>query len=419
MNHGYQDHSPAGSTATTTTTNSGPRAPAVELGLDAARHFGNILRLLESSHGYNSTMMMGVDTLSTVWHSRGKCWWYDTTTPTDEYDNDDDDDKSGSSTTAGGVWRAASPLPLTPTEEDDEDQVTNRILFLKQKQQLALRSSSPTAASSSIVSPRLLSLTFSDHCTALAKVVGVDGGTRYLSLLRLEEEEGGGGFGGASGGRPPNDGWLIVQEVMVLKKNDSGDVLDHAADTDHHHHDHSHHHSHDHNKATAGTTTSSTGTLYNSLLATLHQYLEIEHGGGAEDVKKAQKLFVPQTSLLSVGAEPENVSKDSDWLAPYGTLLEIPLSTYLAGVESQVPPHTIASKQFDAISTIDMIVTPSTNRNTTTTHAAAAATVRVGNGAQTRVFEDHLLLGWCDTTHQWNILSKVYSPQTWPSTTTH
>jgi hypothetical protein len=402
MNHGYQDHNPTGSSSTTTTENSGPRAPAVELGLDATRHFGNILRLLESSHGYTSTMM-GVDTLSTVWHARGKCWWYDTTS------NEPDDESGGnrsttSTTTAGGVWRAASPVPLTTTEEEDDDQVMNRILFLKQKQQVALRSSPAS------VSPRLLSLTFSDHCTALAKVVGVDGVTRYLSLLRLEEDEEG-GFGVASGGRPPNDGWLIVQEVMVVK-TDSG-VLDKADDTDHHHHDHSHHHDHHHNKTTASTI-SGTSTLYNSLLATLHQYLEIEHGGGAEDVNKAQKLFAAQTALLSVGTEHDKVSK-SDWLAPYGTLLEIPLSTYLAGVKSQVPPHTIASKQFDAISTIDMIVT-STNM-TTTTHAAAAATVRVGNGAQTRVFEDHLLLGWCNSTHQWNILSKVYSPQAWPSTT--
>jgi hypothetical protein len=52
---------------------------------------------------------------------------------------------------------------------------------------------------------------------------------------------------------------------------------------------------------------------------------------------------------------------------------------------------------------------------------AAAVKVRVGNGAQTLVFEDHLLLGRSDANvnsiggnnASWKILSKTFSPQSW------
>jgi hypothetical protein len=84
-----------------------------------------------------------------------------------------------------------------------------------------------------------------------------------------------------------------------------------------------------------------------------------------------------------------------------GTLLEIPLDTYLSGIQSQTP-HDPASRRHDAIWTIDRVGN------------AAAATVRVGNGARTLVFEDHLLLGYSDDQKQWNILSKTFSPKVWP-----
>ena len=89
-----------------------------------------------------------------------------------------------------------------------------------------------------------------------------------------------------------------------------------------------------------------------------------------------------------------------------GTLLEISRDTYLEGVRTQDPPAPdIASnnrrRSQDAILQVDMAPGG----------AAAAATVKVGNNAQTMVFVDHLLLGKEDG--DWKILSKTFSPQLW------
>ena len=210
---------------------------------------------------------------------------------------------------------------------------------------------SKSATKQAPISPRLRSLNFSDNRTALVKLVASDGTTRYLSLLRLEE------------GTNRNDGWTIVREVQVDQaikaKNNS----------------------------------------MASLQQTLQQYLKIEHGGGVVDYTDATRLFAPRSSLLAVGmaAPDEEVSA---WSAPAGSLLEIPLDTYLDGVKSQTPHADEAAAQ-DEICVVDV------NGN------AASAIVRVGNGGRTLVFEDHLLLGQSQG-GVWKILSKTFSPQSWP-----
>ena len=77
---------------------------------------------------------------------------------------------------------------------------------------------------------------------------------------------------------------------------------------------------------------------------------------------------------------------------------------YLDGVQQQ-SSHDQSSKFHDAIVSIDY----------TTGANAAAATVRVGNGAKTLVFEDHLLLGQNETGDNmgWCILAKTFSSQKW------
>ena len=71
MNHGGGGGGEMGGTMRGPPSKPGPRTSSVALGLDATKHTGNILRLLESSHGsfYNT-----VDTLSTVWHSQSLSW---------------------------------------------------------------------------------------------------------------------------------------------------------------------------------------------------------------------------------------------------------------------------------------------------------------------------------------------------------
>ena len=133
-----------------------------------------------------------------------------------------------------------------------------------------------------------------------------------------------------------------------------------------------------------------------SLEQTLQLYLQIEHGGGAADYEHAQRLFAPQSSLVAVGM----ADHDDPWSAPAGTLLEIPLEVYLEGVKQQTP-HDIAARKQDAIVSVDVC------------GPVASAVVRVGNGAQTLVFEDHLLLGQTSS-GTWKILSKTFSPQAWP-----
>jgi hypothetical protein len=154
-----------GDAAAVTPSMAGPRE-SVPLGLPAAKHTGNILRLLESSHGnyYNT-----IDTLSTVWHPKGLIW----------YCNDDD---SG--------WNA---LPI-----DEWIQQTDPSQQQKWK----------------ISSPRILSLTMSDDRTALVKVVGTDGRFRYLSLLRLDPSPDH-HVQTMTGGMVPHDGWIILRELVV------------------------------------------------------------------------------------------------------------------------------------------------------------------------------------------------------------
>jgi hypothetical protein len=209
-----------------------------------------------------------------------------------------------------------------------------------------------------ICKPSLLSISMSDNRTALAKIVGSDGLQRYLSLLKLDEFK-------------PNDGWIIVREVV----------------------------------SASGTKKNYHTKSLTSVKRTVQDYFAIEHGGGLEDKEAAEKLFDPNASLLTVGSEDHH-SKPTAWNAPAGTFLEIPLATYLDGVLSQTTQDFEATLHDDIVS-IDVM--PCGN--------AAAATVRVGNGAKTRVFEDHLLLGRSYVRPEWaywRILSKTFSPQPWP-----
>lgn len=333
MNHGNPDlHGipPVGT--------SGPRRP-MPIGLEATKHTGNVLRLLEASHG--SYAFNTVDTLSTVWHPKALCWTYRA------------DDKK---------WTSMSPMEALSAQENER-----------------LRQYTTTTTTSlwmmpqhAISSPRLQSLTFSDDRTALVKLLTGQGSVRYLSMLRLDENT------------QMNDGWIILREVQVPSSLPSPLYAENATEA------------------------------LASLQRTIRQYLDIEHGGGNSDAKAAEDLFAPQASLLSVGIEDPS-QLPSDWSAPVGCLLEIPLETYLAEVQSQMP-HDMRSMANDMIVTIDLA-------SGTTVAMAASATVRVGNGTQTLIFEDHLLLGRetnsvgndCDTEGaSWKILCKTFSPQPWP-----
>jgi hypothetical protein len=57
------------------------------------------------------------------------------------------------------------------------------------------------------MTPRLLSMTMSDDRTALAKLFGVDGTHRYVTMLRLDPDE--------RRNSIANDGWLILREVCI------------------------------------------------------------------------------------------------------------------------------------------------------------------------------------------------------------
>lgn len=279
-------------------TKIGPREP-LQLGLDAARACQNILRLLESSHGVGSQYS---DTLSTVWHPKGLIWRHGT---------------------AG--WTA------TPIHKEQ-------------------------ARSSSKSAPCLLWVSLSDDRTALAKIQGMDGHQRYVSMLRLDSKT----------NTPTIDGWQILREVI------------------------------------GGGTSQGHGSIA-SIAQALENYLAIEHGGGMEDKQRAQELFAPEASLLAVGTSPLD-EPASDWSAPSGALLDISLDTYLEGVASQ-KPHPANVKVNDAIVQVDI------------SGEAAAATVHVGNGAQTTVFCDQLLLGY--HSNHWKILSKIFSPRPWPKSNEH
>jgi hypothetical protein len=184
----------------------------------------------------------------------------------------------------------------------------------------------------------------------------MDGFQRYVSMLRLDPKK--------ENNAPTIDGWHILREVI------------------------------------GGTSTSQDHGSIASICHVLQNYLAVEHGGGEEGKRKAQDVFAPQASLLAVGTASPVDETPSDWSAPSGSLLEIPLDTYLEGVGSQ-SPHSTASKVHDSIVQVDVLG-----------EVAAAATVHVGNGAQTTVYVDHLLLGF--HANQWKILSKTFTPRVWP-----
>jgi len=293
----------------------GFRTP-VSLGLEAAQSTSNILRLLETSHGG----YLPRDALASVWHSQGLLW------------EQRPDHK----------WVATNPTSPQTTEA-------------KAKQ-----------------APQLLSLSLSDDRTALVKLIGVDGRTRFVSLLRLDAEFLTSGKGMGMGMGVPNDGWMIVREFIAGTNT--------VATTNH-----------DDNISTIKT-----------LSAAIHQYLSIEHGGGPKDKKIAQQLFHPDASLLSIGTLPNDTTEaSSEWNGPVGSLVEISLDTYVQGVASQTP-HEDTSQKLDCLKTLDV----------SACGTMAAATVQVGNGAQTTLFEDYLLLGRSPTT-KWQILSKIFSPRAW------
>jgi hypothetical protein len=302
---------------------SGPRN-TLQLGLDASKASQNILRLLETSHGVGAHY---ADSLSTAWYK------------------------------GGIVWRLGDEQVWKPSSVDSEVEFQQSSTF-----QQALHRS-----------PSLLTLSFSDERTALAKIQGMDGRHRYISLLRLDPDP----HVVMHSGMQPNDGWHILREVIGGTPSSS--------------------------------TTSNEGkdsNLFSSLHETLHRYLSIEHGGGLEDREQAERLFCPHASLLAVGTAPED-EPPTDWSAPVGSLLEIPRTTYLEGVASRTP-HSPKSARHDSILHMDVLPC----------QTAAAATVTVGNAAQTAVFVDHLLLGRHQEEEEqtaWRVLSKTFAPSLWPS----
>lgn len=216
--------------------------------------------------------------------------------------------------------------------------------------------------------PNLEFLNFSDDRTALVKLRGADGKQRYVSVLRLDPSSHDNSSENARPSMHINDGWCIVREVVQSN-----------CDT---------------------ATEPKNGTSWiTTLPAALHDYLSIEHGGGLADGNKAKQLFHPEASLASVGTASVDDSP-SDWSSPSGSLLDISLNTYFKGIQSQTP-HGEECKAYDAIVQLDTIA-PS----------AAAATVRVGNGACDTLFVDHLLLGHHED--RWRILCKVFSCRPYP-----
>jgi Putative lumazine-binding len=299
-----------------TMAQSGPRE-FVQIGLDAAQCSNNILRLLESSHGWAAAAL---DTVSTTWHPQGRIWRHD--------------HEIG--------WTSA-----TATSEFEQRATTTNASFAAR------------ASSSHVMTPRLLSMAMSDDRTALAKLIGVDGTHRYVTMLRLDPDE-------RRNSMIANDGWLILREVVI-----GGEAAQRSS-----------------------------RSAFGSLHQALQTYLDIEHGGGSVGRAKAEQLFDPDATLISVGSLPPG-EESTEWSAPAGSLLEISLSTYLDGVESQ-HPHAPACRAHDAIVSMDVC------------GLAASATVRVGNGAQSQVFDDFLLLGKEDNhASDWRILSKTFSPKAW------
>lgn len=211
---------------------------------------------------------------------------------------------------------------------------------------------------------QICSIRFSDDRTALVETCR---GRRHscYSLLRLDEDISGATY---------YNGWTIVRQLNQSPLSSA-----------------------------AGTFPTDPSSSLPALHATLQRYLSIEHGGGLKDAEYADKsLLSPHASLLTVGIGSLD-DEPSLWSAPAGSFLEIERATYIDGIRSQSPPHSPAAAQHDAI--VAVAVLPC--------QTAAAATVRVGNGARTFVFEDHLLLGWSESCG-WQIQSKTFSAQPWP-----
>ena len=144
-----------------TMASSGPRQ-FVQVGLEAAQCSNNILRLVESSHGWAASAL---DTVSTTWHPQGILWRHDPEVG----------------------WTAS----------------TAEAEFAQQAS-----SSFGSWNTASIMTPRLLSMTLSDDRTALIKLLGVDGNQRYLTLLRLDPDV-------KNSSMIANDGWVILREVVI------------------------------------------------------------------------------------------------------------------------------------------------------------------------------------------------------------
>jgi Putative lumazine-binding len=358
----------------------GPRQP-LSLGLDVTKASQNILRLLEATHGMDnyssfsttaaSSAFLYQDMSDPCWHASGFRWaWSSDHGRWTRLDRDggvvaDDDDSSHSHHHHPHHHPHQPPHHHHPLE----------------------------------CIPTISWLQFSDDRTALAKVQAMDGSHRYLSLLRLDDDP---IVSMRTSSRIANDGWVILRELIA-----SSPTKNH-----HHHHHHNHdHHNHDHHnhhkEENAVGPESSPADDMISLIQCLQTYLDIEHGGGETDYQRACQLFSPHASLLTVGMAPVD-QEPTQWSAPVGTLLEIPRETYLESVQNQ-HPHSAGSRRHDAILQVDL--TP----GGATAAATAAATVRVGNGAQTMVFVDHLLLGkeGNNKDGDWKILSKTFSPQLW------
>jgi hypothetical protein len=369
-----------GSFMNTSTAIQGPRQP-MQLGLDSAKATQNIFRLLESSHGIHN-YSSGMDTASPCWHETCGLRW---TSLVEEQDHED-----GSSSSS---WVARPPNEAA--------------------------SSSSSSSSSMNWIPTISWLQLSDDRTALAKLQGMDGCHRYISLLRLDST-GTPSSMSMGMGMAANDGWVIIREVVAPSSSSSNSTSSSTPTPD---------------------ATPTPDDNMTSLMECLQEYLNLEHGGGPADYQYAKDvLFAPQASLLAVGmaaAAPEpsphdhshddhdhpsednsknnNKNNNNKWSAPAGTLLEVSLDTYLEGVATQTP-HDPASRRQDAI--VQMDIVPSDGGGGV---ATAAATVKVGNGARTLVFVDHLLLGRSrssttaggGSSHGWKILSKTFSPQLW------
>jgi hypothetical protein len=342
------------------TSPSGPRTPGMILGLEAATGIHNILRLLESSHGPSAPppTVTALDQNYSCWHPHAKIW------------RQEEEEE-----TRSGDWKLYA---LT-----DEDVSTPAASIFRR-----------------VGPPSLLWLQFSDARTALIKLLGTDGLPRYLSLLQLDEH------------KPHHDGWRIVRELVS-----SPPATSPGSEQRRHH----------------------PTPSFVSIQQTCLEYLQLEHGGGLHDQERAEIIFHPQATLLSVGcggggdkkeqqpstfttttttstngssssSSNSSSSHNNPWEAPAGHFLEIPLATYLEGVMTQTI-HGNEASHHDEICRIDIMPCG----------IAAAAVVRVGNGTQTRIFEDHLLLGRSSTTttsqsDDWRILSKTFSPHSWPTT---